>query len=198
MSIYSKLALIQMTLKVPKNQKNSFGGYSYRSCEDILEALKPLLSNEGVVLTISDDIVNVGDRFYVKATATLIDADTGESISNTAYAREELQKKGMDGSQISGAASSYARKYCLSGMFALDDTKDADTDIYTRCTADNSLAVENRPELHPAPAHTPASAVDGHICVNCGSVIKSAKVLEYSLKRYGKYICYDCGRKMIA
>lgn len=115
-----KLAQIQKELKSPKNQKNSFGGYNYRNCEDILEALKPLM-DEDDKFTLSDEIWMVGDRFYVKATATFNDT------SVTAYAREALEKKGMDASQITGATSSYARKYALNGLFAIDDTKDADS-----------------------------------------------------------------------
>ena len=119
-----RVIAVQSQLKAPKNQRNNFGGYNYRNCEDILEAVKPLLKAEGLYLTITDDIVVLGDRFYVKATATLTDGE--RSLSNQAFAREEATKKGMDGSQVTGAASSYARKYALNGLFAIDDTKDAD------------------------------------------------------------------------
>ena len=122
-NIYNKLHDIQTQLKAPKNQFNQFGKYNYRSCEDILEAVKPLLN--GLVLLLSDDIIQIGDRYYVKATATLTDGK--ETISNPAYAREEADKKGMDASQLTGATSSYARKYALAGLFLLDDNKDADT-----------------------------------------------------------------------
>ncbi len=121
-TLVQKLAEIQQNLKAPKGQFNKFGNYRYRSCEDILEALKPLLGD--CVLTISDEIVPVESLIYIKATATLTDGE--HSISNTAYAREPLTKKGMDDSQITGAASSYARKYALNGLFCIDDTKDAD------------------------------------------------------------------------
>jgi hypothetical protein len=114
---------IQRTLKAPKGQVNSFGNYKYRSCEDILEAVKPLL--EDATLVISDEICAIGDRHYVKATATLTCGEN--TISSTAFAREPVSKKGMDESQITGAASSYARKYALNGLFAIDDTKDADS-----------------------------------------------------------------------
>ena len=117
-----KLALIQQKLKAPKSQVNTFATYKYRSCEDILEAVKPLLGD--LVLTISDDIVEVGGRVYVKATASL--SSGSGVISTTAFARESLSKKGMDDSQITGSASSYARKYALNGLFCIDDTKDAD------------------------------------------------------------------------
>jgi len=125
------LEKIQNKLKAPKNQFNSFGKYHYRSCEDILEALKPILAEHGALLTISDSIENIGNRYYVKATATIAIKDKGQ-ISVTAYAREEEDKKGMDGSQITGAASSYARKYALNGLFLIDDTKDADTQDNTK------------------------------------------------------------------
>ena len=119
------LAQIQSELKAPKGQRNTFGMYNYRSCEDILEAVKPLLTERGLVLLITDDIVQIGERYYVRATATIYDTE-GSYISNSALAREELKRTGMDASQITGATSSYARKYALNGLFAIDDTKDAD------------------------------------------------------------------------
>ena len=118
-----KVADIQRNLKAPKNQFNSFGKYKYRSCEDIMEGLKPILGD--LVVTVSDDIRMVGDRIYIVATAKITDGEN--SISNTAMARESLTKKGMDDSQITGTASSYARKYALNGLFLIDDTKDADS-----------------------------------------------------------------------
>lgn len=121
-----ELMEIQKTLKAPKGQKNNFGNYKYRSCEDILEALKGPLSDNNCLLTISDNIEMIGHRYYVKSTATLINAK-GKEISVTASAREAENKKGMDESQITGASSSYARKYALNGLFAIDDTADADT-----------------------------------------------------------------------
>jgi hypothetical protein len=135
-SVTKKLQKIQFELKAPKGQENKFGGYRYRSCEDIMEAVKPLLEKHGAALTVSDDIILVGDasgektqcRFYVKATATLRDSESGVIMAQTsAFAREPVLKKGMDESQITGAASSYARKYALNGLFCIDDTKDADT-----------------------------------------------------------------------
>ena len=117
---------IQSKLKAPKGQRNTFGGYNYRSCEDILEALKPVLAEYGAAVLLSDEIVQMGTRWYVKATATL-KAEGEESISVTAFAREAENRKGMDESQITGSASSYARKYALNGLFGIDDTKDADT-----------------------------------------------------------------------
>lgn len=127
MGILSKLLAIQVDLKAPKGQYNNFGKYKYRNCEDILEAAKPLCKRENCVLTITDELRQVGDRYYIMATATLTDVETGEKIGNTAFAREEESKKGMDGSQVTGASSSYARKYALNGLFAIDDTKDSDT-----------------------------------------------------------------------
>lgn len=126
-NIYKKLMEVQAELKCGKTQKNTFGNYYYRSCEDIIEAVKPLLSQKGLVLNISDSVEMVGDRIYIKATVRVINIEDGQVIENTALAREELTKKGMDASQITGTASSYARKYALNGMFAIDDTKDADS-----------------------------------------------------------------------
>ena len=126
MGIKKKLLQVQSDLKAPKGQYNSFGKYNYRSAEDILEAVKPLLHNEGLVQTISDEIISVGDRIYVKSTVTLYDAESDESLSASALAREDETKKGMDSSQITGSTSSYARKYALNGMYAIDDTKDSD------------------------------------------------------------------------
>lgn len=130
MSVYEKLSKVQTELKAPKGQYNNFGKYKYRSCEDILEAVKPLNAKHGVVLTVGDEVVEISNRFYVKATAVFVDIESGEKIINTALAREDDSKKGMDGSQITGTASSYARKYCLNGLYCIDDTKDADTDEY--------------------------------------------------------------------
>ena len=126
MSVYEKLLKIQGSLKAPKGQYNGFGKYKYRSCEDILEALKPLLLESKAVVTINDSLVQVGERYYVQAIATLIDVEDGEKVSVMAYAREALSKKGMDESQVTGATSSYARKYALNGLFAIDDNKDMD------------------------------------------------------------------------
>ena len=136
-----KLIKIQSELKAPKNQNNTFGKYKYRSCEDILEAVKPLLSREGLLLTLTDTIEQIGNRFYVKAMVKLTDGT--ETVENTAYAREEETKKGMDGPQVTGTSSSYARKYALNGLFCIDDTKDADTDEYKTETVERNKAQEN-------------------------------------------------------
>lgn len=125
-NVYEKLMNIQNELKAPKSQYNEFGKYYYRSCEDILEGLKPVLIKYKATVTITDEIVLIGDRYYVKATAALIDIEKGDKVEVSAYAREDEQKKGMDVSQLTGSTSSYARKYALNGLFAIDDTKDSD------------------------------------------------------------------------
>jgi len=137
MNVYEKLMNIQNELVAPKGQFNSFGKYHYRSCEDIVEALKPLLAKYKATLTITDEIVLIGDRHYVKATATLIDVEKGEKVEATAYAREDETKKGMDLSQLTGSTSSYARKYALNGLFAIDDMKDSDATNTGEKKADN-------------------------------------------------------------
>lgn len=142
---YARLAEIQRTLNAPKNQYNSFGKYRYRSCEDILEGVKPLLS--GLFLSISDEIVPIGDRYYVKATATITDGESSHTA--TAMAREEESKKGMDAAQVTGATSSYARKYCLNGLFGIDDSKDADTDEHRNQQANAKAPVSNKPANAP-------------------------------------------------
>ena len=131
-NILKKTFDIQQELKVPKNQRNTFGNYNFRNCEDIMEASKPICAKHNCLLTCSDELIQVGDRYYVKATATLFDIDSEESISTSACAREEETKKGMDASQITGASSSYARKYALNGLLQLDDNKDADTNEYKK------------------------------------------------------------------
>ena len=127
MTIQQKLLEVQSRLKAPKSQRNTFGNYNYRNCEDILESVKPILKEVGAVIILSDELVLIGERYYIKATANFIDIESGMAVGNTAYAREEEVKKGMDGSQITGASSSYARKYALNGLLAIDDTKDSDT-----------------------------------------------------------------------
>ena len=139
MTVYKKLIKVQTELKAPKNQRNTFGNYNYRSAEDILEALKPILAKHEATVFISDKVVVKENNFaYIEATATFVDIETGESISTTAFAREAENKKGMDPSQITGSASSYAGKYALNGLFLIDDTKDADTDEHHRQTAGNN------------------------------------------------------------
>ena len=135
MGINEKLMRIQTQIKAPKNLYNSFGKYNYRNAEGICEAVKPFLEKENVSLILVDDMVAIGNRYYLKATARLLDNENNESIEVSAFAREPEQKKGMDESQITGTASSYARKYALNGLFLLDDAKDADTDEYHKQTA---------------------------------------------------------------
>lgn len=130
MSIYKKLSIIQNFLAVPKNNRNDFGKYNYRSCEDILEKVKPLCGENEATLTLSDSIELIGDRYYLVANARLTDWENGEYVEVRAMARESLTKKGMDDSQITGTASSYARKYALNGLFNIDDTNDADTNAF--------------------------------------------------------------------
>ncbi len=187
--ILKKLGAVQTELKAPKGQYNSFGKYKYRSCEDILEAVKPLLDAKGCTLIVSDAMENIGDRYYIKATATIFDRETGESVSNSAYAREEDTKKGMDGSQITGTASSYARKYALNGLFLIDDTKDADTDEYKN-TQQNSQQNSQ-----------PTSEIISPICPVCGKPVKPVKrpdgtsgTPEEVMKGCGG-MCYDCYKK---
>ena len=144
-----ELIQIQNELKAPKNQRNNFGKYNYRSCEDILEAVKPLANDKGCYVLINDQIELIGDRYYVKATATITNGE--QSVSVSAYARESLTKKGMDDAQVTGATSSYARKYALNGLFAIDDTKDADA--------------TNNHGRKPAPRKTATP-------VNCDSALK--------------------------
>lgn len=149
--LHKKLWTIQQTLNAPKGQYNKFGGYSYRSAEDILEAVKPLLQN--VTLMVSDEIVLIGDRYYVKATATLSDGE--DSISATAFAREEKEQKGMTTGQLTGATSSYARKYALNGLFCIDDAKDLDTDAYAKQTGQQPRQQKNPPKQQPQQKKAP-------------------------------------------
>ena len=148
--IYASLMAVQAELKAPKGQHNSFGKYDYRSAEDIIEAVKPLLKENGLFLTMSDDIVQIGERYYVKATVKVVDVVTGESVQTSALAREAAQKKGMDESQVTGTASSYARKYALNGLFAIDDNRDADTDEYQQQTSKAPVKASQNEEMAKA------------------------------------------------
>lgn len=149
--IHEKLLQIQLALKVPKGQHNNFGNYDYRSCEDILEAIKPVLKEQNCTLILSDTVKQVGERYYIEATASL--TSDGETLTVTAFAREAENKKGMDDSQITGSASSYARKYALNGMFCIDDTKDADTDEYTAQQKESSAAQQDKKADKPKINH---------------------------------------------
>jgi hypothetical protein len=153
-SIYEALRFVQIELKAPKGQRNSFGNYDYRSAEDILEAVKPVLADYSLLLVVDDEIVLIGDRYYVKATAQVLN-EKGESIKATALAREAEDKKGMDSAQVTGATSSYARKYALNGLFAIDDSKDADTDEHKH-VSENRTSTTSNPASHTS-GNKPAS-----------------------------------------
>ena len=169
--VFAKLAIVQDKLKAPKGQFNKFGNYNYRSCEDILEAAKPLCIENGLVLTISDDINIVGNRHYVVATAKVVDLEDSTEYSVKSFAREEETKKGMDGSQITGAASSYARKYALNGLFCIDDTKDSD--------------VSNKHEDEPMPSKVTKSEIEKAIAIASKKGITPDNVAAYALQKYG-------------
>ena len=192
--IYGKLMMIQQELKAPKGQYNSFAKYNYRSCEDILEAVKPLCVKNNATLLLNDAVQEVSGRFYVVATATLVDTESGDSVSANAYAREPQDKKGMDDSQITGMASSYARKYALNGLFCIDDTKDADTDEAKR-QEDTPNKREKKPEN---------KAETSVLCEYCGLPIKPVKcgdrvystseIAENAVNKYGMRLCWGCMR----
>ena len=152
MSIVKTLSKIQADLKAPKGQRNNFGKYNYRSAEDILEAVKPMTSKHGLILTLSDEMTLIGDRIYVKATARLTNGE--QEVVTVAFAREEENKKGMDASQVTGAASSYARKYALNGLFCIDDNKDSDA------TNDHGKAPAKTTRKKAAPKKTASEIED--------------------------------------
>lgn len=182
MGIYEKLSAIQQELKAPKNQRNTFGNYNYRSCEDILEAAKPICAKYKTALVLVDDIKEIGGRFYVVAQAQLHDCESEAAVAASAFAREPESKKGSDESQITGAASSYARKYALNGLFCIDDTKDADTD--------ESKQQEQKPKGSKP------------VCKDCGKSIypmqhggkmySVAEIAENAKKTYGEPLCWGC------
>lgn len=194
------LVEIQKELKAPKNLENKFGGYKYRNAEGILEAVKPLLHIHGCYVTLSDTIEEIGGRVYVKATASI--SKGTESLSVTAYAREAETKKGMDDAQITGAASSYARKYALNGLFLLDDTKDADSNEYHEETSAPKTKAQPKkaaPAAQAAPAETPtAQAV--LICEDCKKPIQprgqaSAEAIARKSKSdFGRCLCVACAQ----
>ena len=156
-TIHAKLAAIQAALKAPKSQYNEFGKYKYRKAEDILESVKPLLAQNGCTLICTDELTLIGTRYYIKATATVTSTEDGSSVSTTAYAREEEEKKGMDGSQVTGASSSYARKYALNGLLCIDDTADSDTTNVGDSKPEKTSGRKPRqtaPQAAPAPQKT--------------------------------------------
>ena len=193
MQIYTKLATIQKKLKCEKSQYNSFGKYKYRSCEDILKAVKPLLDETKTVLTLSDELVAIGERYYVKATATLLDTEESKDvpfISTTAYAREEETKKGMDGSQITGTASSYARKYALGGLFDIDDGIDSDaTNTGETKTARAKTSVQQKSKID-------FDAIDERI-KNAETVDEVRKIYAGVPKPLQKYFEEKCKNRTI-
>ena len=184
-SIYTLLSEVQAELKAPKGQTNKFGGYRYRSAEDILEAVKPLLASRKMALIVEDEITSVLDRVYVRATVALSAGE--EVVSTTAFAREEETKKGMDGSQITGAASSYARKYALNGLFAIDDTKDSDA------TNENGSAPKKAaPNTARKPADKPVSTGDASMMDKAVAYIKTQadkeKAYKLIMDKYGNQL----------
>lgn len=199
-NIYEALSCVQTELKAPKNQKNTFGGYNYRSCEDILEAVKPLLKAHGLVLHLHDEPVVIGDWHYIKATAELFDF-TDQRISCSAFAREPEQKTKMDAAQVTGTSSSYARKYALNGLFCIDDTKDPDTDEYQKQTAGRS----GRPTQRQNPPPVQKQQEAPPLCACCGKPIQAVKtrsgqftvqdVAAKTSAKYGRVLCWECAKK---
>ena len=184
--IYEKLGAIQQALKAPKDLENKFGGYKYRSAESILEAVKPLLSENKCVLLLRDALESIEGRVYIKATAQFFDAEAPEAfIEVTAYAREEESKKGMDASQVTGAASSYARKYALNGLFCIDDNKDSD---FTNTTPKETIK-----DVKKAPKADLADPLN-LFCSMCGKTIDQ-KVYDYSVKFCGNPLCRECQKR---
>lgn len=184
MTIYEKLGAIQQALKAPKDLENKFGGYRYRSAESILEAVKPLLKDNKCVLLLHDQLESIEGRVYIKATAQFFDAEAEKpyvGIEVTAFAREEESKKGMDASQVTGAASSYARKYALNGLFCIDDNKDSD---FTNQT----------PKEERKPDETRSQASDFPFCQDCGARIDE-RVRKYSVDKFGVALCRDCQKR---
>lgn len=190
MEIYKKLWFIQQNLKAPKDQFNGFGGYNYRSCEGILEAVKPYLAETKTALTLSDGIEEHGSRIYVRATAKLTDIEKPDDfIEVFAFAREEETKKGMDASQVTGAASSYARKYALNGLFDIDDNKDSDA------TNTHGKDAQSAPKTATNFAQTDGStSLYIPKCAACGAKITDAEH-DYSVKKYKRPLCRTCQKK---
>ena len=174
-----KLIDMQAELKAPKGRTNSFGGYKYRSCEDILEAVKPILKKYDCSLSLSDELKNIGDRYYIEAIAELVDNDNNERVTVTAFARETETKKGQDESQITGTASSYARKYALNGLFLIDDTKDSDSEEGIKEAAAKA-EIEDRSKLRTGVQTAP---IDEMLQV-VSEYLESTKQLEKTLKAY--------------
>ena len=185
-----RVGMAQAELKAPKNQYNSFGKYNYRSCEDILEAAKPINKKYGLVLLLTDNPVFIGQRYYIEATARLYDIESEQFIESTASAREADTKKGMDDSQVTGTASSYARKYALNGLYNIDDTKDADTDAYKKQTTNTTDA----PEYKCGDCGKPFEAFRDPAS---GKTFTPAEVFQMAKKRNADGVarCADCRKK---
>lgn len=190
MAIYEKLIKVQTLLKAPKSQYNNFGKYNYRSCEDILEAVKPILEEVGLTLLITDTIEIIANRYYVKAECTLIDTEDGSNLKTTAYAREAEEKKGMDVAQVTGATSTYARKYALNGLFLIDDTKDDDfLNNGEQCKNTNETKSQQNKGLTETKVQQNKGLTEKQIkrlyavAINCGFTIDHVK---NSLKSYNK------------
>lgn len=179
MTIFEKLNAIQVELKAPKTQYNKFGGYSYRKAEDIQEAVKPLLKKYGCILTCSDELQLIGDRYYIRATANIVDIESGQGLATFGWAREEEEKKGMDGSQITGSSSSYARKYALNGLLCIDDTQDSDTTNNGETPA---------PEPKPKPKKAPAKKGAEVSRETWIALIATNKVNKDGISAYDAYI----------
>lgn len=200
MNVKEKLMNVQSKLKAPKSQINDFGHYNYRNCEDILEAVKPLVVDVKALLNLTDKLVLIGDRYYVESTATFEDTEKDGKIQSIGYAREEETKKGMDGSQITGASSSYARKYALNALFCIDDTKDSDTtntngQSNTNKTTANKANTKQSENNKAKTATENKSQTNSNLkCISCGKSV-TAKVSEYSLSKYHKILCMDCQKK---
>ena len=208
-TLFEKLSRVQTALIAPKNRVNSFGKYNYRSCEDILESVKPLLSENGLILTLSDEIVEISGRFYIKAIAGIADVETGEGLRVTAYARESEQKSGMDAAQITGSCSSYARKYALNGLFCIDDNKDPDTDEYSNESNERAKKTTRKKTDKPADSGAVPRGTnegvpveiesDAPKCADCGEEIKETdkytvnEIVASTKKTFGVACCMKCG-----
>lgn len=196
-SIYEALAAVQAELKAPKGQTNTFGGYKYRSCEDILEAVKPILKANRLAMQLFDEPMMVGDWHYIKATALVTDF-TGQQVSCSAYAREPEQKTKMDAAQVTGTSSSYARKYALNGLFCIDDTKDPDTDEYQKQNEPPRRPAAKQPTRKSAPPPPP-------VCACCGKPVEAveykgrtvtpAETAASTQKKFGRVLCWTCAQK---
>ena len=193
MTLKEKLSAIQNELKAPKGQYNSYGGFKYRSCEDILEAVKPILKKHDATIMLSDSIEQIGDRIYIKATATFYSG--AMPIVATAYAREPETKKGMDESQITGTASSYARKYALNGLLLIDDTKDSDTDEYHTQTTAKSRQKPQIADNSDNLSKTEPVAKKRYFCDVCGKEVSEAYALKSIAKCGHIYCSAECKTK---